>query len=950
MISAKGAGTLLAPLLACAPLPALAQQIHFNVPKQLAVTGIPEFARQAGIQIVAPVTKFQSEKTQAVRGSYSVDTALGILLRGTGLHVTLRSGNAISLALATPAEKAVVARPLQRRLPRTNPAPAVSLQLSARGEQEIIVTGTPNRLSASPQDEKQKAIGFISAVGSVELSKRTDVSVASASLRLPGVVLSRGTQTAQAWYPAIRGFDGRYSSVTLDGSVLYLSTRNQRGVPLDFLPAAAINEIVINKTVTPEMDPNSIGGHIEIKTLRVFDDDGKPLNSIDGQLVNYTKPGALSNGNPSYNVNGVVKRTFGTNGDFGFVLAGSAHRDEFDEIINSTTALVQQGNVDIPSGNLQTGNYNRHQDGASLMGKIEGRGDRWYGYVAANYFEEHIREDLARSNISIAPTLVTNASDGTGSFTGGVPSAISNVYKNDRSIVSIRSGGEYQTSEHSKLVFSTSVLHVDYKEQLLTGAPIAGPPVSGTYKITGTQVAPQITGPSSLNDPTQWKQGSDASATQPVYPLTDRIFSARLEFKANDFDFSRGFGYDVGIDFRRLHRTLNQTTYNFTLPAGASINLSQVLAPGSTFEGSNPSAPIYVDERRYWDLLSSLAVRSVDPGLTADYDLREDVIAPFLSLYYTSDKFRLLAGGRYNITRYTDATHQITNGVPTPFQITRNLPYLLPNVQAYYDLGHGTRVRAAFTETTALQDFSTFANGTALGLDYKGNPVINHTNPYLKPRRSYNEDFSLELYRPKGYFSLGYFHKTIIDESQVLTQFQYDANGVFVATIQSTINAGGEHTQGLEFEGQWRDFSGLAPWLRGVTFDINGALFDSDTEVVVSPGNGRTIDGLRLQPKWVVNMIMTYSRGRFSGSLLGMVRGRALASIATTAPGDIYIAPFGTLDAKVGYQFNRALKLYFEGKNLTNYWYREETGTHANLVSTAIKDGRTFVIGAALSF
>jgi outer membrane receptor for monomeric catechols len=81
-----------------------------------------------------------------------------------------------------------------------------------------------------------------------------------------------------------------------------------------------------------------------------------------------------------------------------------------------------------------------------------------------------------------------------------------------------------------------------------------------------------------------------------------------------------------------------------------------------------------------------------------------------------------------------------------------------------------------------------------------------------------------------------------------------------------------------------------------------------------------------------------------------MIRGRALTSIATTAPNEIYIAPFGSLDAKVGYRLNRTLKLYFEGKNLTNYWFKEETGIHANLVSTAIKDGRTFVPGASMSF
>lgn len=951
MIWARGAGMLVAPLLGCAPLPAFAQQIRFDVPSQPAVTGIPAFARQAGIQIVAPASRLRNQKTRAVRGTYTLDVGLALLLRGTGLRVSLRTGNIIGLALETrsdpsPASKRA-ARPSAEPVKPTAPKP----DDRAVAQTDIIVWGTKNQLSPSPQDEKRRAIGFLSAVGSEELGRRTDVSVASAALRLPGVVLSRGTQTAQAWYPAVRGFDGRYSSVTLDGSMLYLSTRNQRGVPLDFLPTAAINEIVINKTVTPELDPNSIGGHIEIKTLRVFDNDGKPLTRLDAQVVNYAQPGALSNNNPSLNVSAAVKRTFGRDGNFGFVLAGSVHRDQFNEIINSTTALVQEGDLDIPSGNLLTGNYNRRQRGASVLGKLEGRGDRWYGYLAANYFEEHIREDLSRSNISIVPSLVTGAADRTGSFTGATPSALSNFFFNDRRVVSLRSGGEYQANDTSKLVFNASVLQVHYREQFLTGAPISGPLVTGTYRITDHQASSQITGPPSLSDPTQWTQASDGTASRAIYPLTDRIYTARLEYKSNNFDFSKGFGFDAGLDFRRLHRTLDQSTYNYALPGGTTLKLSQVLIPGSPFDGANPGKPIYVDVNRYWNLLSALGTRTLDPGITADYDLQEDVVAPFISFYYTADRFRILAGARYNITRYKDSTYQIVDEIPAPFSITRSLPYLLPNIQGYYDLENGVRLRAAYTETTALQDYSNFANGRAIGYDYKGNRVVNNTNPYLKPRHSYNQDVSIELYRPKGYFSLGYFHKTIVDEVQVVVQYQYDSSGVLTQIVQYPINGGGEHVQGIEFEGQWRDFSALAPWLRGLTLDVNGAWFDSATEVVVGPDNiRRTISGFRLQPKWVVNMILSYNRGPFSASIIGMARGRALTGIATTPAGDIYISPFSTLDAKLGYRINPSFKVYVEGKNLTNYWYREVTGIRANAVSTAIKDGPSFVIGATLNF
>src|SRR5271170_2166261 len=62
-----------------------AQTKDFNVPAQPATTGIPEFARQAGIQILVSEPLVRGKRIAAVAGSHSVAEALAILLKGTGL-------------------------------------------------------------------------------------------------------------------------------------------------------------------------------------------------------------------------------------------------------------------------------------------------------------------------------------------------------------------------------------------------------------------------------------------------------------------------------------------------------------------------------------------------------------------------------------------------------------------------------------------------------------------------------------------------------------------------------------------------------------------------------------------------------------------------------------------------------------------------------------------------
>ncbi|MEL1263344.1 TonB-dependent receptor domain-containing protein [Pseudoxanthomonas putridarboris] len=92
--------------LATAPQ-ALAQQRQFNVPAQSAVNAIPELARQAQLQIVAPADALQGIQAQAVNGEMDAREALRKLLVGTNLEIQSDDGNVITLreASAAPARQ-----------------------------------------------------------------------------------------------------------------------------------------------------------------------------------------------------------------------------------------------------------------------------------------------------------------------------------------------------------------------------------------------------------------------------------------------------------------------------------------------------------------------------------------------------------------------------------------------------------------------------------------------------------------------------------------------------------------------------------------------------------------------------------------------------------------------------------------------------------------------------
>src|SRR4051794_13293917 len=100
MRAALAGGTAVLIALAAAPGAAWAFSANFDLPAQSALTAIPEFARQAGVQIIAPADELKRVRTPALKGSMDVHTALARLIANTGLEVAAVDRGAITLRVA----------------------------------------------------------------------------------------------------------------------------------------------------------------------------------------------------------------------------------------------------------------------------------------------------------------------------------------------------------------------------------------------------------------------------------------------------------------------------------------------------------------------------------------------------------------------------------------------------------------------------------------------------------------------------------------------------------------------------------------------------------------------------------------------------------------------------------------------------------------------------------
>ena len=106
------AGGAAALALLASALPAAAQQRAFDVPAQGAASAISAFARQAGLQVVAPADGLEGVRTQALKGAMDARAALRKLIEGTGLEIVSDNNGVIVLRrAATPAATPVEAEP-----------------------------------------------------------------------------------------------------------------------------------------------------------------------------------------------------------------------------------------------------------------------------------------------------------------------------------------------------------------------------------------------------------------------------------------------------------------------------------------------------------------------------------------------------------------------------------------------------------------------------------------------------------------------------------------------------------------------------------------------------------------------------------------------------------------------------------------------------------------------
>ena len=146
----------------------------------------------------------------------------------------------------------------------------VPIQLDARYEfaDEIVVQAVRFGQSKALNDQKQ-AVNIKNVLSEEQIQSFPDLNTAEVLQRVSGVAITR--DNGEGRFVSMRGTPSAMTNITINGQQVAYSNSANRMVELDVISAAQLTGIEVTKVLTPDMDADSVGGAINLKTRSAFD-------------------------------------------------------------------------------------------------------------------------------------------------------------------------------------------------------------------------------------------------------------------------------------------------------------------------------------------------------------------------------------------------------------------------------------------------------------------------------------------------------------------------------------------------------------------------------------------------------------------------------------------------------------------------------------------------------
>jgi len=964
------------------PAQASAQIRRFDIAEQPARTGIPQFAHQAGIQILASGPITDGLTVNRVKGSMEISAALRLLLSGTDL-VPITVGRAIALKRqpAVPRPFAVThADPVMVSQGSAAPVQDVPQNVSEPVEaepQDIVVTGIRASLQESI-NVKRAADTIVDVITAQDIGKLPDQNVAESMSRITGVQITRREGDGSNF--TVRGIS--QNRLEINGRT-FLGPGAGGSASLESVSPEIISSIVVAKSPSADMPEGALGATVNLKTKRPLD---LPDFVASGRLQGAYTDQAHHVG---YRGSALVSKSVGDK--FG-VLASAAYSNlhtrgySYDSGGWTRTGAIDGNGDGVNDPGLFRPNrfmariYDREEERLTLNGSAQYRpAENWEVILDGTYSRLKRERNSVNYQVLFNDNDVGAVADKNGTVVSGTFNGVTVrplIYdeptefkstnlgfstKYDGDVVKVSADASYSKGQGTDGGPGASFTYVV--------VPRAGNTTSASYDFSAGNAVPDLALTSNFNrdDPGQYQL---ASIFENDF-VTDNIgYDARL-----DFEIATNWGalksVELGSRYERIE-FYSEAPQN--IPSAASLlgvgdrNGDGILTvdelPGLNYDNSVGSFFPGVGGSFPRDFLTGTADKgtardafglpipradTIPFGRVSIKDVDQDTLAFYGKANFAADLGAMPLSGNVGVRYIT--FERISSGFLSDIEPTAsksNFDYWLPSANASLDLTSNLTLRAAAAKVVARPSLSDVGvSFVPLFVSRTGS----RGNPRLRPFEATQFDATLEWYfAPSSAITVAAFYKNVDSFTINVTQEEFIPGlSEEFGTFQITQPTNGEAGKIKGFEIAYQQTLRFLPApFDNLGIQANYTFVDSETPLIDEATQAALpLPGLS---KHSYNLIGFYEDKTFSVRAAYIYRSDYLLGQGGAASGgSSYSDGRGQLDISAQVNLSKNLRLTVEAINLTREIDRQYLQDELRLLNTSREDRRVF-FGVAATF
>ncbi|OZY86891.1 TonB-dependent receptor [Cellvibrio mixtus] len=806
--------------------------------------------------------------------------------------------------------------------------------------ENVIVIGQAAGINKS-LNKQRSADNIITAVSADAIGQFPDTNVSESLQRLPGLSIER--DQGEGRYVRVRGMSPDYNAVTINGVGVPGPDADRRAVALDVIPSDLLENLTVTKSLTPDMDANSLGGSIDVQSLSAFDRDGffyqlTAESSFDENTEEYS-PKVAATASNQFSIGNGEKNV-------GIAFGVSSFKRKFgsDNVETGGAWDFEDGEAGLEELEQRDYRITRERSGVTLNldYKPTDNTDLYWRNLYSEYTDSEIR--LANV-IEFFEEDDEGERDGTSVAVGEFNSAEVQRELKDRTetqkILSTSLGGQTRLDNWT----------VDYRVAYSKSSEDEPQNIAGAvFKIDDDVIADEAFDVSysnskkiSLSAPAEFYQ----SASYKLDEVELSSANTNDESTAVNLDFTRELelGNNAAqLKFGAKHQARNKDN-DVTVWASEEFLGDTSL---SAFSGS----PVDYKLGQFGNQIDADAVKAAidtlednpEESVIGDYDITEDTSAAYVMGRIDIDNWRLLTGVRYENTDFTadGFSYNSEDEIATAQRFSNSDDYFLPALHIRYSVDDKTQVRAAWTNSVVRPGFAQLSPGTLIEGDEK-----EFGNPDLKSLESSNLDLGIEHYPGvASVISAFVFYKDI-------KNFVYDVDlgktPGYEAFDKAQTFANGKTAElfGIELAAS-KQFTQLpAPW-DGLLIGGNATFVDSTAEIGgYDEGEFIARDiPMPSQSDTSANLMVGYESDLISMRLSANYKSNYLLEVLDTldANKDAYVDDQIQLDFSLRYYVTESIKLHFEALNLTDEVYYSYVNTR-NYNAQYERYGATYKLG-----